>query len=70
MEIRNSESDRRSGIDRRSVIDRRTVNNFDHIFFSRVERRKRSERRSNEERRSEWIKIGRFSSVYMSAQMQ
>ena len=70
MERWNSEFDRRSGMDRRSVIDRRTVNNFDHVFFSRTERRQKRERRSNMERRSEWIKIGKFSSVYISEQLQ
>ena len=49
---------RRSGSDRRSAIDRRRVNNFDHLFFSRVERRQHKNRRSYMERRSGWSRIG------------
>ena len=58
--------DRRSGYDRRSKVDRRTVNNFDRLFFSRTERRRRIDRRAFVERRSGWLKSGTFHSSFIT----
>ena len=58
---RDSDFDRRSGIDRRLHYD------LDYFFFGGIERRSPFDRRSDVERRFGWLKISKYSSVYMSA---
>ena len=55
---RNSDFDRRAGIDRRLHYD------LDYFNSGGFERRM-NERRSDVERRSEWIKISRYSSIFL-----
>ena len=61
MEKRDSDFDRRAGIDRRLHYD------LDYFFSGGIERRSPFERRLDFERRSGWLKISKFSSVFMSA---
>ena len=62
----NAEIDRRSRVDRRSGIDRR-FSNYPYYFSSGgIERRTLDEQRSGTERRSDWLKISRYCSVYMT----
>ena len=60
MKKRNSDFDRRSGIDRRRHYD------LDYFFSGGAERRLMRERRSDVERRSDWLKINKFTSIFMT----
>ena len=62
----NANLDRRSRIDRRSGIDRRLSNDLTYLSSGGIERRVQDERRSGTERRSEWVKISKYCSVYMT----
>lgn len=55
-----------SDFDRRSGIDRRLQYDLDYFFSGGTERRLHNERRSDVERRSDWLKINKFSSVFMT----
>ena len=62
----NADLDRRSKIDRRSGIDRRLSNDLTYFSSGGIERRVLDERRSGMERRSDWLKISKYCSVYMT----
>jgi hypothetical protein len=54
-----------SGVDRRTIRDRRRVRNFGRFFYRGSERRDRKERRSPRERRVGWVRMGKWSSVFL-----
>ena len=56
---------RDSDFDRRSVVDRRLIYDLDYFITGGHERRSKNERRSIVERRSGWMKISRYSSVFL-----
>ena len=56
---------RDSDFDRRSVVDRRIIHDLDYFITGGHERRSQNERRSNAERRSGWMKISKYSSVFL-----
>jgi hypothetical protein len=62
----NADFERRSMIDRRSGIDRRLTNDPAYFSSGGIERRVLDERRSCVERRSDWFKISKYCSVYMT----
>ena len=53
-------------IERRSGKDRRRIFNHGHFFFGRVPRKNPLEQRSQAERRAGWIRVNKWSSVYLS----
>jgi hypothetical protein len=53
------------GMDRRSGKDRRRVCHLSRIMYGGVDRRKRKERRSKAERRSGWVRVSKWSSVFL-----
>lgn len=56
----------RSTVDRRSGKDRRRIFNHGHFFFGRAARTNLLEQRSQAERRVGWVRINKWSSVYLS----
>jgi hypothetical protein len=58
---------KRSLIDRRSGEDKRKVYSLDYFFMGGEERRRRGERRNLGERRRNWVRVSRWSSVYVGA---
>ena len=56
----------RSIVDRRSGKDRRRIFNYGHFFFGREARKNLLKQRSQAERRVGWVRINRWSSVYLS----
>lgn len=53
------------GIDRRSLNDQRRIYNLDYFLQGGSERRQNRDRRTNEiERRDQWVRIGKWSSIY------
>ena len=54
-----------SGVDRRIIRDRRRVRHFGRFFYRRSERRGRKERRSHRERRAGWVRMSKWSSVFL-----
>ena len=54
-----------AAIDRRSEKDRRTVYNLDYFLNGGVERRVSKERRGQGERRSGWVRVSKWSSVFL-----
>ncbi len=57
---------RASIFDRRSGKDRRKGYRVGRFFYRGAERRRRKEQRSGVERRLEWVRISRWSSVFVS----
>lgn len=57
--------ERRSMQDRRSGKERRRLLNIKKYFFSLQERRTSTERRNDAERRTGWIRLTKWSSVYL-----
>ena len=58
---------KRSSIDRRSGDDKRKAYNLDYFFKGGEERRRMRERRIIGERRRNWVRVSRWSSVYVGA---
>ena len=56
---------KRSLIDRRSGEDKREVHDLDYFENYGAENRKYSERRTPGERRSDWVRVNKWSSVYV-----
>jgi hypothetical protein len=56
----------RSKIERRSGIDRRRKLSFNRLFFNGPERRCTAGRRSQPERRDGWVRLSKWSSVYLA----
>ena len=56
---------RRSGVDRRTGKDRRRPYNFGRLFYKKIENRRLKERRSHAERRGGWVRMGKWSSVFL-----
>jgi hypothetical protein len=56
---------RRSMQDRRTGKERRRLLNIKKYFFNTQDRRASSERRNEAERRSGWIRLSKWSSVYL-----
>jgi hypothetical protein len=56
----------RSIVERRSGKDRRRIFNHGHIFFERAARKDLLEQRSQAERGAEWVRVNKWSSVYLS----
>jgi hypothetical protein len=52
-------------IDRRSVADRRKAYGFKFFFKGGVERRSEKERRERDERRQGWVRVSKWSSVWL-----
>ncbi len=57
--------DRRSMQDRRTGKERRRLLNIRKYFFSLQDRRASTERRNDAERRTGWIRLTKWSSVYL-----
>jgi hypothetical protein len=57
--------EKRSTTDRRSIKDRRKAINFHCLYYSGKERRSKENRRSQPEKRKGWVRIGKWSSVYL-----
>ena len=55
----------RSSIDRRTGKDRRRIFMPTRFFFKGSERRKLKERRLQKERRRGWVRVGKWSSVFL-----
>ncbi len=53
-------------IERRSGKDRRRIFDHGHFFFGRAARKNLLEQRSQAERRAGWIRVNKWSSVYLS----
>ena len=58
-EIHRASSERRSGKDRRRIFS------LHRFFYNGPERRVLHNRRSQEERRDGWVRVSKWSSVYM-----
>jgi hypothetical protein len=58
-EIHRASSERRSGKDRRRIFS------LHRFFYKGPERRLLPNRRSQEERRDGWVRVSKWSSVYM-----
>jgi hypothetical protein len=56
---------RDSDFDRRSANDRRIIHDLDYFITGGPERRSQKERRLKAERRSGWMKISKYSSVFI-----
>ena len=50
---------------RRSIKDRRKTNIFHRVYYSGNERRDMEDRRSHPEKRKGWVRISKWSSVYL-----
>jgi len=57
--LKRNSSDSRSGKDRRRSVS------LNHFFYKGPERRVMQDRRSQEERRTDWVRIDKWSSVYL-----
>ena len=57
--------EKRSSTDRRSIKDRRKAFNFHSLFYRGEERRSKIERRSQPEKRDGWVRVSKWSSVYL-----
>ena len=55
----------RSGFDRRTGMDRRQVHNINRLIDDETQRRSLKERRETDELRSEWVRISKWSSMYV-----
>ncbi len=55
----------RSGFDRRSGMDRRQVHNINRLIDDETQRRSLKERRETAELRSGWVRISKWSSMYV-----
>jgi len=55
----------RSGFDRRSGMDRRQVHNMNRLIDDETQRRSLKERRETNELRSGWVRISKWSSMYV-----
>lgn len=53
-------------IERRSGKDRRRIFNHGHFLFGRAARKNPLEQRSQAERRAGWVRVNKWSSVYLS----
>jgi hypothetical protein len=58
-DIKRATSERRSGKDRRKRFT------FDYFFYRKPERRKLTDRRLREERRNGWVRVSKWSSVFL-----
>ena len=58
--------DKSSNIERRSGKDRRRIFNHGHFRFGRAARKNLLEQRSQAERRAGWVRVNKWSSVYLS----
>jgi hypothetical protein len=56
----------RSIVEKRSGKDRRRIFKDSSFFFGRAARKNLLEQRSQAERRAGWVRINRWSSVYLS----
>jgi hypothetical protein len=56
---------KRSVNDRRSIKDRRRAINLLSLYFSGNERRNMEDRRLQPEKRKGWVRISKWSSVYL-----
>jgi len=56
---------KRTAIDRRTGKDRRRIFAPAHLFYRGSERRNLKERRLQKERRKGWVRVGKWSSVYL-----
>ena len=56
---------KRDFFDRRSGKDRRRNISLNHFFYKGPERRVMQDRRLQEERRTDWVRIDKWSSVYL-----
>jgi hypothetical protein len=54
-----------SGVDRRIIRDRRRACNFSRLFYRGRERRSCKERRLHVERRVGWVRMSKWSSVFL-----
>ena len=57
--------ERCSDFDRRSGIEKRKIYDLEYFLTGGTEKRIQNERRSNEERRTGWIKISKYSAVFL-----
>ena len=55
----------RASIDRRSGIDRRKIFSFSRFFYRDEDRRGLKERRLQAERRDGWVRVRKWSSVFL-----
>ena len=53
-------------VERRSGKDRHRIFNRGHFFFGRAARKNLLEQRSQAERRAGWVRVNKWSSVYLS----
>ena len=53
-------------IERRSGKDRRRIFDYGHFFFGRAARKNLLEQRSQAERRAGWVRVNKWSSVFLS----
>ena len=60
----------RTPIDRRSDRDRRQSYSLDYFLNGGKERRTYGERRVSQERRSGWVRVSKWSSVYVGKSEQ
>jgi hypothetical protein len=56
----------RSVVERRCGKDRRRIFNRGHFFFGRAARKDLLEQRSQAERRAGWVRVNKWSSVFLS----
>jgi hypothetical protein len=56
---------KRSFADRRSGKDRRRRFNFNRFFYRGLEKRNLKERRSKVEKRDGWVRVSKWSSVFL-----
>lgn len=56
----------RSIVERRSGKDRRKIFKASSFFFGRAAKKNLLEQRSQAERRSGWVRVNKWSSVYLS----
>lgn len=55
----------RSNIDRRSGMDRRQMHDLNRLIDDETQRRSIKERRETDELRSDWVRISKWSSMYV-----
>jgi len=56
---------RRSGVDRRTGKDRRRAHNLGRFLYTGGKNRRNRERRSRVERRAGWVRMSKWSSVFL-----
>ncbi len=61
---------RRSGLDRRTLEERRQVFSLDYFNANGEERRGRSERRNRGETRDGWVRVNKWTSVFVGAELK